>query len=221
MVQKDPPPPPDKRRGRPRAYDPEVALRRATDVFWRSGYTGTSLDDLATAMEMNRPSVYGAFGDKRALYLETLRRYHESTRAAVAAHFAGSAPVREQLAAAFGEAIAIYTGGAGGPRGCYTVGTAVTEAAADPEVAALLLVWTREMDAGFARLFARARDRGELAADADPAVLGTMATAALHTLAVRARIGAPRAELATVVQAMVTTLCGPASKRRKGRPATR
>src|SRR5690242_21928806 len=38
-----------KRRGRPRAYQPEVALARALDVFWKEGFAGTSLDDLSAA----------------------------------------------------------------------------------------------------------------------------------------------------------------------------
>jgi AcrR family transcriptional regulator len=62
-------------RGRPRAYDPDTALRRATGAFWRHGFAGTSLDALTDAMDMNRPSLYGAFGDKRALYLAALDRY--------------------------------------------------------------------------------------------------------------------------------------------------
>ncbi len=36
-------------RGRPRAYEPDVALRRAADAFWKTGYSGTSLDDLSAA----------------------------------------------------------------------------------------------------------------------------------------------------------------------------
>ena len=44
-------------------------------VFWHAGYSGTSLDDITAGTGMNRPSLYGAFGDKRALYLHTLERY--------------------------------------------------------------------------------------------------------------------------------------------------
>src|ERR1700735_841426 len=62
-------------RGRPRAYDPDVALQRARDAFWRTGYAGTSLDEISAATGMNRPSLRAAFGDKRELYLKTLNAY--------------------------------------------------------------------------------------------------------------------------------------------------
>lgn len=54
-----------KRRGRPRAYAPDVAIGQALSLFRRTGYAATSLDDLSAATGMNRPSLYGAFGDKR------------------------------------------------------------------------------------------------------------------------------------------------------------
>ena len=38
------------------------------DVFWNDGFAATSLDDVSAATGLNRPSLYGAFGDKRALY---------------------------------------------------------------------------------------------------------------------------------------------------------
>ena len=55
-------------RGRPRAYDPERAMDRATGAFWRAGYSATSLEDLTAATGMNKPSLYAAFGDKRAFH---------------------------------------------------------------------------------------------------------------------------------------------------------
>ena len=64
---------------RPREFDREEALERATGVFWAKGYASTSTDDLLTAMGIGRQSLYNAFQDKRALYLEALERYQRTT----------------------------------------------------------------------------------------------------------------------------------------------
>ena len=85
------------KRGRPRAYDPEVALGNALAAFWDGGYAATSLDDLSAATGLNRPSLYGAFGDKRALYIQAYRRYREHVRETFAPLFAEKAPLRLPL----------------------------------------------------------------------------------------------------------------------------
>src|SRR5438067_7726583 len=61
--------------GRPRAFDTDRALDRALKVFWRKGYEGASLTDLTKAMGINRPSLYAAFGNKRALFRKAAERY--------------------------------------------------------------------------------------------------------------------------------------------------
>ena len=81
-----------KRRGRPRAYEPDVALGKALDVFRKDGFAATSLDDLSAATGMNRPSLYGAFGDKRELYIRSYQRYRADARAAMIETFRGEIP---------------------------------------------------------------------------------------------------------------------------------
>lgn len=56
------------RRGRPRAFDRDAALRRAMEVFWTKGFAGASLADLTSAMGINAPSLYAAFGTKEDLF---------------------------------------------------------------------------------------------------------------------------------------------------------
>ena len=51
------------RAGRKRAFDKQEALDKAMRVFWASGYSGTSLSDLTTALGINKPSLYAAFGN--------------------------------------------------------------------------------------------------------------------------------------------------------------
>src|SRR5215216_4874494 len=86
-----------KRRGRPPAYDADDALTRAMEAFWDAGYAATSLDDLAAATGMNRPSLYGAFGDKRALFIKSYQRYRDDARAAMADIFRDELPIRQRL----------------------------------------------------------------------------------------------------------------------------
>ena len=207
------------KRGRPRAYDPATALAHATAAFWDAGFAATSLDDLAAATGMNRPSLYGAFGDKHALYRTAFDRYVAAGDAAMADALADTRPLREGLRAVYAGALALYYSGdpsseKGAARGCFMIGTTLTEAAADPELRTALRDALRGFDKAFAARFARAR--GELAPGADPAVLAMLASAVLYFLAIRSRAGEARAALATAADAAVDAICGRAPKRRRG-----
>jgi len=72
--------------GRPRSFDADRALDRALKVFWRKGYEGASLADLTSAMGINRPSLYAAFGNKEALFRKALDRYAEADGGTFAWH---------------------------------------------------------------------------------------------------------------------------------------
>ena len=199
-----------KRRGRPRAYEPDVALGKALDLFRKEGLAATSLDDLSAATGMNRPSLYGAFGDKRELFIKSYERYRADARAAMQDVFKGELPIRQRLARIYAVALDIYLAGEGGPRGCFTVMTAGSEAMADPDIRAMVLEGLSELDGAFASCFRIAKEKGELAASADPAVLAQLASATIHTIAIRARARVPRRNLEAIVTNAIDLMCGPA-----------
>jgi TetR/AcrR family transcriptional regulator, copper-responsive repressor len=201
-----------RRRGRPRGFQPETALNQAMDVFWKGGLAATSLDDLSAATGLNRPSLYGAFGDKRALYLQAYSQYRKHVNEAFAPLFAASEPLREKLKRILITALDLYLSGEEGPRGCFTVLTASSDAIADPEIHGLVAQAIEATDRAFGRLFADARAAGELPADADARGLARMASATIHTLSIRARARIPRAELLPIVDDAVATICGPDSR---------
>jgi len=204
MVQKKTSEP--KRRGRPRAYDPAQALARAADTFWKAGYAGTSLDDLSEATGMNRPSLYAAFGDKRDLYLKTLEHYREESRALARAALADDPPLRVFLKRFYDKALELYLDD--GPRGCYSIGTAATVAAVDDRVRTFLADSMRSTDSFLKHQIEKAKQRGEIAQEADPAALAYLASGTLHTLAVRTRAGLPRKELDALADAAIGVICG-------------
>lgn len=61
--------------GRPREFDPDLALQKALEVFWKKGYEGASLPDLTEAMGINKPSIYATFGNKEQLFLKAIELY--------------------------------------------------------------------------------------------------------------------------------------------------
>jgi TetR/AcrR family transcriptional regulator, copper-responsive repressor len=197
-----------KSRGRPRAYDPQAALQRAADTFWRLGYSGTSVDNISAATGMNRPSLYAAFGDKRALYLEALAHYWQLSFASMREALAQDLTLEEALMCVYDGGLSIYFSGDGRPRGCFVVGTAVTEAVEDAEIRESLAAGFQKFDADFEARFRTALEKGELKKDADPATLAVLATATMHTIAIRARAGAPRAELRELARKAVKAICG-------------
>src|SRR5882757_6112026 len=197
-----------KRRGRPRAYQPDIALGKALDLFRKDGFAATSLDDLSAATGMNRPSLYGAFGDKRELYIKSYRRYRDDARAALIDIFRDEMPIRKRLERIYAVALDIYLSGEAGPRGCFTVMTAASEAVADPQIRAMVLEGFTELDKAFAACFRIAKEKGELPASADSFVLAQLASATIHTIAIRARAQVPRKELEAIVKGAIEMMCG-------------
>jgi AcrR family transcriptional regulator len=195
-------------RGRPRAYDADDALNDATDAFWLGGYSGTSLDVLSDATGMNRPSLYAAFGDKHALYLNTLDRYVEAGVQAMQHALRVDIPLAQALQRVYDAALALYLPTGAEPRGCFLIGTAVVESKVDEAVRTRLAQGLRSFDRAFEKRILRAREDGELPADADAAVLARVASAIMHSLALRSRAGDSRASLRATAMQGVALICG-------------
>jgi AcrR family transcriptional regulator len=195
-----------KRRGRPRAYQPEIALGKALDLFRKDGFAATSLDDLSAATGMNRPSLYAAFGDKRELYIKSYARYRADARAAMIDIFKDELPIRERLRRIYAVALDIYLSGEAGPRGCFTVMTAASEAVADDAIRAMVQEGFSELDKAFAACFRLAKEKRELPETADAVVLAQLASATLHTTAIRARARVPRRELEAIVKGAIDVM---------------
>ncbi len=196
------------RRGRPPAYDADAAMASVMDVFWHAGYAATSLDDISVATGMNRPSLYGAFGDKRALYCAALERYRALARVGMKEALAPDRTLRDGIAAVYKKALSLYFSGAAAPRGCFMIGTALTEAVGDPDLRQALGDGLRDIEAAFASRIRFAQKHGELAREADAAALAKLASAILYSLAVQSRAGVARTALEATAKAALDLICG-------------
>lgn len=175
-------------RGRPRGFDPADVLKAASERFRTHGFAGTSLDDLVDATGLARPSLYAAFGDKRAIYLAVLRRTYDRSMSGLDQLIELGLPLRQGLEILLKAIIDGYVSGETGPSGCIAISTASTSATDDPEIRAWLASFVKMEDDKIAELLAGGGDR-------HAAAHARVVAAVVHSLSVRARAGAPREEL--------------------------
>ena len=185
-------------RGRPRGFDTDEALDAAVEVFWRQGYEGTTLDDLTSAMGINRPSLYAAFGNKEETFKQAVARYAEVDMA-----YVGDA-LEEPTARAVAEHYlrsnvrAITTPGK--PAGCLSIQGGLAGSAEDQRIVRFLADSRASGEHRLAERFRRAVAEGDLDADEAPADLAKYLVTVSAGLAVQASAGASRASLQRVAE---------------------
>jgi AcrR family transcriptional regulator len=176
------------------------------DVFWNKGYAATSLDDLVAASQVNRPSLYAAFGSKRDIYLRVLEDMRAWSIEGIEIHLAGDGPLPTALHNFLIASAESTLAGDEGARGCFIVCTAVTEALQDADTRAIAARYVEDVDRVFRERFERSAD--ELKVGVDPTSAAAIASAALQSLAIRARTGSTREDLIRVADATVAVICG-------------
>ncbi|WP_165906326.1 TetR/AcrR family transcriptional regulator [Streptomyces sp. Z26] len=121
---------------RPRKFDEQQVLRSATEAFWTSGFAATSLGDLTQATGLGKGSLYGAFGDKQALFQRVLDGYCDNATAGLRARLSGSnSSSAERLRALF-HAVAAVGDTPAPQRACLLAKSTAELAATNSEVAA-------------------------------------------------------------------------------------
>lgn len=194
----------NKVRGRPRSFDPDDALGRATERFRTHGFAGTSLDDLSEATGLARPSLAAAFGDKRAMYVAAIDRLTARVERQLLRLGEAKLPLRALVERILIGSIDLYLTGSDGPEGCLIINTAATQAASDPQVREKVAAFLAVEDNRIAELLAAAGSKS-------PEAQGRLVASVLHSLSVRARGGASREELERVARDCIDLVAGSGS----------
>jgi len=184
---------------RPREFDADDALERATRLFWTKGFEQTSLDDLCAATGLGRSSLYAAFGDKRALYLAALARYEERSVARIAKAFDGRR-LRQGLETFLAALIDDIVAGPG-RSGCFIGNCAAELARLDRTAAARVRASLERIEAAFKQVLAR-----ELAPGDGVDALARFLTASIQGLRLVGKANPDRAALEDIGAVMLRCL---------------
>lgn len=184
-----------KKRGRPPEFDKTEALLAALQVFWLKGFASTSLDDLAVAMKMNRPSIYNAFGDKESIYRHAFNQFATGTASTIETVLFSEPDVKKALQNFYAGALEVYTNGSE-PLGCFIIGTATVEAPTHPLIKKDLKFVVDSIDSLLEkRLLQAVQDKQWNAQINECKTVAMLLQGLLHTIAIRARCGVPKTSL--------------------------
>lgn len=192
-------------RGRPRNFDPDTALDRALEVFWRRGFQAASLTDLTAAMGLSKPSLYAAFGDKESLYLKALERYVALQIAQHVAIFDTEPDARCALEKFLRTMAALLTDPTL-PCGCLIVNGMADcgMASTPPAIEQALRKAVQGSAARLHRQLIQAQRDGQLATDINTSDLAAFFTSLLAGLGILAKAGGTRAKLGAVIGAAMS-----------------
>ncbi len=184
------------------------------DRFWQHGYAGTSVDDLMKATGLGKGSLYGAFGDKRAMFLRVLDEY-------ATGRVAGARQLLQAPRAI--EALRSLLRADCAPRGCFLVNCTYELAPHDVEVVALARKTFGALESIFTDTVERAVVEGDLPASTRPRELAGMLLTVMQGQDCLARTGLGKAALKRIADKAALELLGDASSpgpEKKRRPRT-
>ena len=190
---------------RPRAFDEDLALRKAMETFWSKGFEATSLADLTEAMGLSKSSLYAAFGDKDALFARALNLYVAEISAERVRILRTALSAREGLRDYFDHHIRVALDPRT-PPGCLFVNSTVEVERLAAETAERLADLTKKGEAAVRELLERAQKAGELAPSKDARGLALMLVAVAHGIHVMARMHRDRKKLQAVAETALATL---------------
>ncbi|MGF1457450.1 MAG: TetR/AcrR family transcriptional regulator [Leptolyngbyaceae cyanobacterium] len=190
---------------RVKAFDPELALSKAMAVFWEKGYAATSIQDLVTAMGINRGSLYDTFQDKRQLYLRAIAHYHTTIVQAAILPLRVPGASRPEIEQHFMRLVESSPADVC-RRGCFLTNSLVELASQDTEVATVLRAGLQQVEDAFFCALVRAQDKGEISTDKEIRSLAHYLVTSLQGLRVLSRIDADPARCLLTVKLILSVL---------------
>ncbi len=186
-----------KKTGRPLSFDRDAALEKAMLTFWRHGYETTSIADLTCAMGITPPSLYTAFGDKKRLFLETVKLY--AGDADVMAQTIADAPSARDAARDMLVGAATAFTNPSTPPGCLLASATASGSAASADVQRAVA----DIRLGIVSMLQARIERdimtGKLADTTNAEALAGLVIAVIQGMSVLARDGADRRALLGIV----------------------
>lgn len=150
-----------------KTFDVDVAVDRATELFWEKGFESTSLADLIKATGVNKGSFYNAFGSKKKLFTVSLLKYEREQRRDALAEFEALNNPALAIEKLFDMLIEQSLSDVK-KKGCFLVNTALDLPNHDEDIQKAVKTGIKATEAFFQRQLTLGVERGEMPSSIDP-----------------------------------------------------
>lgn len=191
-------------RGPDKQFDPEIALERAMEVFWKRGYEAASLSELLQNMGIGKKSLYDTFGNKRSLFVKALEHYAQTVIKSLRQQLSAPGSPLANLKGTLRELQRIH--GMPNSNGCM-FGTNIADFGNDDEeMARILRSYLKQLEDAFYDVIHRAQAAGELEKSTNPRDLARMLLCTQQGMALIGRVLDEERLLASAVNATIAIL---------------
>jgi len=193
-------------RGRPKGFAPDEALDRAVEMFWEHGYEGVDVDQIAHAVNVTKPALYRAFGDKSTLLLKAVEHYTKTYGAPIMAAFQAEPDIHKAVTAICEATVNLASGEVRG--GCMMVAAALGQSERVTEIRSYLAKGLTAAADIFAKRFEQEMKAGRLTRTPSAEVRGRALVDLMKGLQLRAKAGIAREQLLQDARSYVPLILG-------------
>ena len=193
-------------RGRPKGFTPDEALDRAVEMFWEHGYEGVDVERIARAVNVTKPALYRAFGDKSTLLLKAVERYGMTYVAPRMAAFQAEPDIHKAVTAFCEATVNAASNAAHG--GCMMAAAALGQSERVAEIRSYVAQGLTATADLFAKRFEKEMKAGHLTRTPSAKVRGRALVDLMQGLQLRAKAGIAREQLLQEARSYVPLILG-------------
>ena len=181
-------------------FIPEEKLILARNIFWKKGYSATSMDDLVKATGLARASIYHTYGDKKKLFTLCLKNYFAFVDFDNSVAIAGLKSPKASLEKLI-ESVLLRTMESG--HACMGVKSGFELGSKDEEIGAILQVAAQENVGLYERLIRQAQSQGEIASKLDAGDLANIVQCYITGIGQQFALGKNAAEIKSAAKKLL------------------
>ncbi len=190
---------------RPIEFERDDVLRKSMKVFWQQGYKATSVKDIVHATKVQPGSIYGAFGNKKKLFMASLEYYSNDMNNLVKKTLYADTPPLENINNFF-LGMSQHSEKNGINNGCLLVNTLLELSTIDQETKEIVCKIFADLESRFTEVLNKAKEEGAIASNKTPEMLAKMLIVGMFGLRVYSKANPSQAQQKIIIDALISTL---------------